>query len=70
MANKNNPIYKYRNQLKLTQKQLAQLVGVPQQNVARLESGERSIEKLSAIMLYRYAKAFGVSMETLIQKEG
>ncbi len=46
-----NEIYQRRKQLGITQEELAQRAGVPQSNIARLESGEHNIRLSTLIQI-------------------
>ena len=50
----------------LTQKQLAELVGIPYQTVQKYERGEQDVAKMTLAMAARYAKALKVRIEDLL----
>ncbi len=50
----------------LTQKQLAESVGIPYQTVQKYERGERAVERMTLSMAARYAKALKVRIEDLL----
>lgn len=47
----------------LTQKELAELIGVPQPHVSNLESGKRQIYVLAAGTLYKLCDTLGVPLD-------
>lgn len=50
----------------LTQQQLADMTGLPQQSISRLEAGERTAAKLELRTAAKLAKALGCHAEDLI----
>lgn len=64
-----NNLQRIRKEQNLSQNQLVQLSGVSRSLITKYESGERSINKASAITVYKLAKALGCHMEELIEPE-
>lgn len=58
-----------RKEKNLSQNQLIQLSGVSRSLITKYESGERNINKASAITVYKLAKALNYTMEELIELE-
>lgn len=58
-----------RKEKNLSQNQLIQLSGVSRSLITKYESGERNINKASAITVYKLAKALNCTMEELIELE-
>lgn len=50
-----------------TLKQVEQVTGILPQNLCKLERGDRDIRNASGDMIYRLAKAYGVTMEELVE---
>lgn len=59
----------YRLAAGLTQKQLAEKLGVPYQTVQKYEAGVRSCEKMTLKLATSYADALGITPEQLISAE-
>lgn len=64
-----NPLVRLRRKAGLTQAELAKRTNTPQPNIARLESGERSISAITLETAARLAKALGVHAEELLEKK-
>jgi transcriptional regulator with XRE-family HTH domain len=64
-----NTLAYYRKRAGLTQTELAAKTGIPQPNIARLESGDRSISNLTLETAVRIAKALEINAEDLLRKE-
>lgn len=60
-------IRKYRKQKGCSQKDLSDAVDMDRAEISRIENGERGA--MSCTMLRRFAKALGVSMDTLMDDE-
>lgn len=60
-------IRKYRKQKGWSQKDLSDTVDIDRAEISRIENGERGA--MSCTMLRRFAKALGVSMDTLMDDE-
>lgn len=50
----------------LTQKQLAEKVGIPYQTVQKYEKGEQAVERMTLSMAAKYAKALNIMIEDLL----
>lgn len=67
---RNNPIKNlayYRTANGLSQKALAEKSGCTANHIGDLERGLRNINTISAIKLYKIAKALGTTMENLLE---
>ena len=60
-------IRKYRNQKGWTQQNLSDAVNIERTNLSGIENGERGT--MSCVMLKRFARALGVSMDALMSEE-
>lgn len=60
---------KYTQTAGLTQKELAEISGVPLRAVQDYSQGHKSINQAAAITVYKLAKALGVSVEDLLITE-
>ena len=60
-------IRKYRKQKGWSQKDLSDAVDVDRANISGIENGERGV--MNCVMLKRFARALGVSMDTLMDEE-
>lgn len=64
-----NPLTYYRKQANLTQTQLANITGIPQPSIARIESGARQIGAITLETAVKLAKALGIHAEDLLDYE-
>lgn len=60
-------LYNSRKMSGMTQRQLADLVGVKQSVLSRYENGVRDINKAEAITVYRIAKVLNCSMGDVLE---
>lgn len=60
-------IRKYRKQKGWSQKDLSDAVDIDRANISGIENGERGV--INCVMLKRFARALGVSMDTLMDEE-
>lgn len=60
-------IRKYRKQKGWSQKDLSDAVDIDRANISGIENGERGV--MNCVMLKRFARALGVSMDTLMDEE-
>ncbi len=58
-----------RSDKKMTQKQLAEMLGISTQYYSLIENGERQ-QEISVSLLVKLAEVFGVPVDELIRKEG
>ena len=60
-------IRKYRKQKGWSQKDLSDAADIDRANISGIENGERGV--MNCVMLKRFARALGVSMDTLMDEE-
>lgn len=61
-----NKLKSLRQRSGLTQKQLAEKIGIPYQTVQKYEKGEQAVERMTLSMAAKYAKALNIMIEDLL----
>lgn len=69
MEKRETNLYRLRKSSGYTQKQLADISGIDQATISKLESGVRDINRTEAYTVYLMAQALGCSMEGLLELE-
>lgn len=69
MEERRTNLYRLRKACGYTQKQLADISGIDQTTISRMESGVRDINKTEVYTVYLMAQALGCPIEDLLEFE-